>query len=242
MRRVRIFAGPNGSGKTTLITELQGKFNLGYYLNADDLYIKAQKDCYIDFDTYNITPSPCELESFFNSHGLYHKLPTALSFKLVGSKVEFLRPTNMYEVAILTDFLRHSLLNTNETFSFETVFSHPDKISFIEKANKKGYKTYLYFVSTTSPEINTERIKQRVTEGGHEVPESKIHKRYYRSLENLLPAIKLSHRTYIFDNSGKKSRFLAEVKPTKTMRVEAKQLPIWFEEYVLSKLNNKPTT
>lgn len=145
----------------------------------------------------------------------------------------------MYEVAILTDFLRYALLNTNETFSYETVFSHPDKVGFIKEANKKGYRTYLYFVSTISPEINTERVKQRVAEGGHEVPESKIRDRYYRSLENLLPAIKLSYRTFIFDNSGKELKLLAEVNPKKKMKIEAKQLPIWFEEYVLSKLDDK---
>lgn len=239
MGRVRIFAGPNGSGKTTLNTELKGKFNLGYYLNADDLCVKVKKENYIDFATYNLSPSFEELKSFFLKHGLYPKLPSGLSFNLVDSKAEFFKPTNMYEVAILTDFLRYALLNTNETFSYETVFSHPDKVGFIKKANKKGYRTYLYFVSTISPEINTERVKQRVAEGGHEVPESKIRDRYYRSLENLLPAIKLSYITFIFDNSGKELKLLAEVNPKKKMKIEAKQLPIWFEEYVLSKLDDK---
>ena len=72
------------------------------------------------------------------------------------------------------------------------------------------------------------------------MPESKIRDRYYRSLENLLPAIKLSYRTFIFDNSGKELKLLAEVNPKKKMKIEAKQLPIWFEEYVLSKLDDKP--
>lgn len=156
------------------------------------------------------------------------------SFKLIGTRAEFSGPADIYEIAILTDFLRFSLLNTNKTFSFETVFSHPDKVSFIKISNERGYRAYLYFVSTNSPEINIERVRQRVSEGGHEVPEDKIRKRYHRSLKNLLPAMKLSYRTYIFDNSGKELKLLAQVTPMKNLIIEANQLPIWFEKYVLS--------
>ena len=234
MGRVRIFAGPNGSGKTTLNTQLKGDFNLGYYLNADDLFEKVEQECFIDFNSYNLAPSPDELKTFVLQHGLYSKLSSGLSFKLVGTRAEFYGPTNIYEIAILTDFLRFSLLNTKKTFSFETVFSHSDKVSFIRISNKRGYRTYLYFVSTNSPEINIERVRQRVSEGGHEVPEDKIRKRYYRSLNNLLPAMKLSYRTYIFDNSGKSLKLLAQVTPKKNLNIEAKHLPIWFEKYVLS--------
>ena len=241
MGRVRIFAGPNGSGKTTLNTELKGKFNLGYYLNADDLCEKVRRDGFIDFDTFNLTPTTRKLESFVHHHGLYPQLPSKkISFTLNGSKAEFHKPTNTYEIAIIADFIRNSLLDTNATFSFETVFSHPGKIDFIKKANQKGYRTYLYFVSTNSPEINAERVKQRVSEGGHEVPEKKIRDRYRLSLNNLLPAIKLSYRTYIFDNSGISLKLLAQVTPAKNLNIETSQLPVWFEEYVLSKVADQP--
>jgi len=239
--RVRIFAGPNGSGKTTVNEELKGQFNLGYYLNADDLCLKVKKDDRIDLSNYSLSPSFAELESFFCDHNLYPTLPSGISFKLIGTKLEFFKRTNMYEIAILADYLRHSLLKTKETFSFETVFSHPDKVSFIEKANKQGYRVYLYFVSTNSPDINMERVKARVSQGGHDVPKSKILKRYKLSLNNLLPAMKLAYRTYIFDNSGKQAKLLAQVTPARNMLVEAKQLPIWFEEYVLSKLTDQKT-
>jgi len=54
--------------------------------------------------------------------------------------------------------------------------------------------------------------------------------------------MKLAYRTYIFDNSGKQARLLAQVTPARNMLVEAKQLPIWFEEYVLSKLTDQTTS
>ena len=46
--------------------------------------------------------------------------------------------------------------------------------------------------------------------------------------------MKLSYRTYIFDNSGKSLKLLAQVTPKKNLNIEAKHLPIWFEKYVLS--------
>ncbi|MCK4793524.1 MAG: hypothetical protein KAV87_57880 [Desulfobacteraceae bacterium] len=239
MGRLRIFAGPNGSGKTTVNEKLKGQFNLGYYLNADDLCLKVKKDDRIDLSNYKLSPSFAELDAFFRNHNLYPKLPSGISFKLIDTSLDFFKRSNMYEIAILADYLRNSLLKTNETFSFETVFSHPGKVSFIEKANKQGYRTYLYFVATDSPEINMERVKARVSQGGHDVPGSKILKRYKRSLDNLLPAMKLAYRTYIFDNSGKRAKFLAQVTPARNMLIEAKQLPIWFEEYVLSKLTEQ---
>jgi predicted ABC-type ATPase len=232
--RVRIFAGPNGSGKTTLNTQLKGDFNLGYYLNADDLFEKVEEEKFIDFNSYDLAPSPDELKNFVLRHGLYSRLSSSLSFKLVGTRAEFYGSANIYEIAILTDFLRFSILNTKNTFSFETVFSHSDKVNFIRIANERGYRTYLYFISTNSPEINIERVRQRVLEGGHKVPEKKIRERYYKSLNNLLPAMKLSYRAFIFDNSGKELRLLAQVTPKKNLNIEAKQLPIWFEKYVLS--------
>jgi len=51
--------------------------------------------------------------------------------------------------------------------------------------------------------------------GGHDVPGEKIQKRYYRSFENLLDIIKLVNRAYLFDNSGKRHRLVAEINEGK---------------------------
>jgi Uncharacterized protein conserved in bacteria len=60
------------------------------------------------------------------------------------------------------------------------VLSHPSKISFLEQGKAAGFKNYLYFICTVSPEINIKRIHQRVQLGGHDVPEDKVRKRYPR--------------------------------------------------------------
>lgn len=88
--------------------------------------------------------------------------------------------------------------------------SHPGKVDFMARARQSGYRVYLYYVSTQSPEINIGRVRTRVQEGGHDVPENKVRERYVRSLQNLYEAVKQSDRAYFFDNSGMHFELLAE--------------------------------
>ncbi len=128
-------------------------------------------------------------------------------------------------------------MDSSNTFSFETVFSHPDKVKFIQKANKKGFRSYLYFVSTESVDININRINQRVQLGGHRVPKKKIIERYHRSMDHLYSALKISYRSYIFDNSGKNLYLFATVNLDKTITFkDIDKIPIWFQTYVINKM------
>ena len=55
-----------------------------------------------------------------------------------------------------------------------------------------------------------ERVAVRVSLGGHDVPAGKLQPRYDRSLSLLPNAIRHSSRSYLFDNSGKSHRLIAE--------------------------------
>ena len=78
---------------------------------------------------------------------------------------------NAYFASVTADFLRRKLLEQKKSFTFETVMSSPDKIELLRSAQNMGYRTYLYYVATSDPEINIERIQSRVKMGGHAVPE-----------------------------------------------------------------------
>jgi predicted ABC-type ATPase len=146
---------------------------------------------------------------------------------------------------LMATFLRERLLQENRKLSFETVFSHHSKIEFMREVVKKGYKVYLYFVATESPEINISRIKEvRVKQGGHDVPEDKIRARYIRSLDLLYEAAELAYQTYFFDNSAesdnKKAEYFAHFKKVRGRKVwdpiDPKEVPNWFVEYYLGKI------
>jgi predicted ABC-type ATPase len=97
--------------------------------------------------------------------------------------------------------LRNECLKNRESLIFETVLSATDKIDFIENAVNLGYFVRLFFVGTNHPSINASRITNRVLEGGHDVPISKIINRYYKSVINCSILSKTVDRLYVYDNS-----------------------------------------
>jgi predicted ABC-type ATPase len=97
--------------------------------------------------------------------------------------------------------LRNECLKNRESLIFETVLSATDKIDFIENAVNLGYFVRLFFVGTNHPAINASRITNRVLEGGHDVPISKIINRYYKSVINCSILSKTVDRLYVYDNS-----------------------------------------
>lgn len=144
-----------------------------------------------------------------------------------------------YVASILSDWLRRALIETRQSFTFETVLSSADKLDVFRRAKEAGYRIYLYFVATEDPTINVARVAQRVALDGHSVPRDKIVSRYYRSLELLLDAIRLSDRAYIFDNSEEntqgKSVWVAEVVDGRELELRVDFIPAWVDTYVLSK-------
>jgi len=97
--------------------------------------------------------------------------------------------------------LREKCIEEKKSLIFETVLSAEDKIDFIYRAKKKGFFIRVFFVGTDNPKINASRIVQRVMEGGHDVPISKIISRYSKSIANCAIISKFVDRLYVYDNS-----------------------------------------
>ena len=114
--------------------------------------------------------------------------------------------------------------------------SSPDKVRLLEKGQKLGYRTYLYYVATGDPVINISRVKNRVRMGGHDVPEEKIVSRYSRSLDLLMEAVRHTNRAYIFDNSNHEHTWLAEITDGKSLELRTDRIPAWFKQAVLDRI------
>ena len=107
-----------------------------------------------------------------------------------------------YAAARLAQQLRENLLARGISFCFETVFSHPSKIDFLARAKGAGYEINLIYIHLEVPDLNVARVAQRVTDGGHTVPERKIRERIARTLNNVSKALPLCDRCDILDNSS----------------------------------------
>lgn len=96
---------------------------------------------------------------------------------------------------------RYTAISKGYPFALETVFSKREKIDFIKHALKNQYSVEVIYVTTRDPKINIERVKKRVSEGGHSVPEQKIVKRYYESMQILPEIIAIANDVTVYDNS-----------------------------------------
>jgi predicted ABC-type ATPase len=108
-----------------------------------------------------------------------------------------------YRAAEMAGALREKLLEQQESFVFETVFSDPvgDKISFLQRAAGAGYNVILCFIGISDPAMSEERVTMRVTQGGHDVPTEKLATRFPRTLENLRKSIRTLPHVFVFDNN-----------------------------------------
>lgn len=242
-----MFAGPNGSGKSTLKSYLPTEL-LGVYLNPDEIEQEIRERGYLDLSSYRVTAPPDEVLSFFTESAFLESAglgEACRELTIAGDRLDFSRtPVNSYLASVAADFLRSSLLEARVSFTFETVMSHPDKVEILARAQRAGFRTYLYYVATDDPAINISRVRNRVRLGGHPVPEDRIESRYYRSLGLLFDAIRHTNRAYIFDNSGDssdpKQTWLAEITDGAELELKSERLPAWFKRYILDKATTRP--
>ena len=78
------------------------------------------------------------------------------------------------------------LLDDGGDFASETTLSGKGHVKIIEQAHRNGYDVYMVYCYSDNVEVNVKRVRNRVIEGGHDVPERDIRRRYKRSLANLM--------------------------------------------------------
>ena len=69
----------------------------------------------------------------------------------------------------------------NESFAFETTLSGKGYAKKIREWKDQGYEIIIYFLRLPSAEFAIERVKLRVSKGGHNVSEIDIKRRFERS-------------------------------------------------------------
>lgn len=239
--RLRVFAGPNGSGKSTLFEAFSQKYPTGLFLNADNIEKDLATKGYIDLADFGLELISNDLSDFLMSKDAQSLIEKAKGENLIididiqnNVIVDKEKNTHSYEGALISAFIRYHLQKNKIDFCFETVMSHPSKTEEIIEAKRNGYKTYLYFICTDSPQVNISRVENRVAKGGHDVKTSKIESRYYQALKNLKSAIENTDKCYFFDNSGHNLALIAQIVDQELyLKADSEELPEWFIDYVL---------
>ena len=105
----------------------------------------------------------------------------------------------------------NELLFENENFAFETTLSTKSYKSKINEAKDKGYRVSLLFFWLQNIELAKERVKVRVSEGGHNIEPEVIERRYIRGIKNLFDIyLPIVDGVFIFDNSEARHELIAD--------------------------------
>lgn len=237
---LRMFAGPNGSGKSTFKSIIRPELH-GMFINPDELEKDMQQYDSLDFEHYQIQTTEQEVLDFFINSPLLkaaNLLDDAHSLRFSDGKLSFFYAgVNTYFASVAADFIHHKLIEYSKSFTFETLMSSTDKVKLLQKAQSRGYQTYLYYIATEDPSINISRVRYRTRVGSHSLSEDKIVSSYHRSLDLLKQAIQFTNHAYIFDNSTNENIWLAEITDGHMLEMKTDLVPAWFENALGCKFN-----
>lgn len=105
----------------------------------------------------------------------------------------------------------NDLLSQRQDFAFETTLASKSFVGFVNLAKQSGYSIYLIYYWLDSVDLAIERVRMRVSEGGHNITEDIIIRRYYAGLKNLINLYKDKVDYWLLiDNSKTEPEVVAE--------------------------------
>jgi predicted ABC-type ATPase len=118
------------------------------------------------------------------------------------------------------------LIKLQLDFSFETTLSARHFVILIKDAQQQGYFVTLVFFWLNSVELAIERVKMRVSDGGHDIPEDTIKKRYKSGIANLIKMyIPVCDYWMVLNNSVTPFQLISE--GLQNNKIEIKEKVIW---------------
>jgi len=104
----------------------------------------------------------------------------------------------------------HFLAQSGSSFAFETTLSGKTYIKLIQDLKKRGYQIHIYFLWIPTVKLALERIATRVKNGGHDVAEFVVRRRFDKSLHHFFRFYQpLIDSWALYDNSGEKPQMIA---------------------------------
>ncbi len=88
-----------------------------------------------------------------------------------------------------------------QTYAFETTLGGQTIPRMLIEAAKAGLKVKIWYAGLDSVELNLARVQARVAQGGHDIPEAAIRKRWNSSRRNLLRLLPHLDSLRLYDNS-----------------------------------------
>jgi len=88
------------------------------------------------------------------------------------------------------------------SFGFESTLSGTAYARRVCEMKKVGYRIVIFYLKIASPILAVARVKERVKEGGHNVPEKDVFRRFDKSWSNFCEIYRpLADKWIVFENS-----------------------------------------
>jgi predicted ABC-type ATPase len=117
------------------------------------------------------------------------------------------------------------LAGRREDFSFETTLSGRAYAPLLREFRGDRYRIRLDFLWIPHLGITKQRVKQRVTKGGHNIPEDVQQRRFHLGIRNLAELYRpLVHWWRLYDNTGERPHLVAQERDSKFEVVDAARL------------------
>lgn len=131
-----------------------------------------------------------------------------------------LSPFHPEEVAIEAGRLQlmriEQLLQQEKSFAIETTLATRSYVSLFKRAKTEGYKVVLFFFALETVECAESRVRNRVLNGGHNIPKDVIRRRFFSGLHNFFYLYKdLADEWMFIDNTHTPSVTIAKKQDNK---------------------------
>lgn len=115
----------------------------------------------------------------------------------------------LFEAGVISLKRVNRHIERNEDFAFETTLSGRTTIHLLNRLRSEQWRIVLFFLWIPSPEYSLQRVKERVRQGGHDIPEATIFRRYPRLMQNFIERYRqLCDEIHCYNNSGKKPEII----------------------------------
>jgi len=142
----------------------------------------------------------------------YAKCPNFVNADLIAQGLSPFSPQQMSLKAgkLVLQQIRE-LSGRGVDFGFETTLSGKTYLNYFKTLKGKGYKLHLFFLWIPSPQLAIARIKDRVSQGGHDIPVKDIKRRFTRSIDNFFNMYRPLLDTWLlFNNAQKEPKLIAK--------------------------------
>jgi len=105
----------------------------------------------------------------------------------------------------------HQYASAGRSFAIETTLAGRSYLPMLKRLKARSYSMHLFYLWLPSVDLAVQRVADRVRQGGHNIPESDIRRRFSKSLRNLFQLYRqVFDSLQFFDNSGNVPRLVFE--------------------------------